>query len=98
MAKKNKNDTLYSISINGDMNRSLEWCDDHWYGTTNGAAFIFAKEQVEKIKAQLKKHFVKKATISDRNGVVEEWSAFAEKSRQKAKKVATKGFKIKIRL
>ena len=94
MTKKDKQEALYSISPHGNTNRSLLWCDDKWYETTPGSAFIFTKEDVERIKTQLPNHYVLNAIIRSKSGEVEEWKAFQKKVAENAENVATNEFDI----
>lgn len=86
--KKTKNTTLYAISIRGNSTHSLTWIDDHWYENKEGMNFVFTKEQVEKAKEQLPKHYILNATITSDSGEVEEWKAFKEKEAERAQKEA----------
>ena len=93
---KNKKEPLYSISPRGSANRSLLWCDEKWYETTHGSTFVFTKDDVERIKTCLPKHFIMKATITSQNGEVEEWKAFQENVAEIAADVATNEFECVI--
>lgn len=94
MAKNKKKETLYAISIRENKNRTLLWCDEKWYENAEGQNFVFTKEQVEKVKEYLPKHFILKATITSENGEVEQWRAFAEKEAEIAQNEATNEFDL----
>ena len=55
---------LYSIKIDKS-GRYVRFCDDCWYETDETELRIFTREQCERIKAQMKNHYVYKVTISD---------------------------------
>ena len=57
---------LYSIKID-KTGRYVKYCDDCWYETCEEEFRFFTKEEAEKIRKQMKNHYVYKVTIS--NGV-----------------------------
>lgn len=61
-------------------NRYLQWIDEHWYGTQQGLAYYFGKDEVEQIKTWLKEScFIYYAEFIYADGTSERWSAFGDK-------------------
>lgn len=73
---------LYSIKVNGS-GRYITYCDDCWYETSEAEFPYFTKEQAEKIRKQLKSHYVYNVTISNGDEVLAE-----EKPKAAAKKAS----------
>ena len=63
------NQKLYSIRID-KTGRYVTYCDKCWYETGEDELRIFTKEQCERIKAQMKNHYVYKLTISDGEEII----------------------------
>lgn len=55
---------LYSIKIN-KTGRYVLYCDEHWYETSSEELRIYTKSECERIKEQMKSHYVYGLTISD---------------------------------
>lgn len=57
-------ENLYSIRIDRS-GRYVRHCDDCWYETSEVELKIFTREQAERIRTQLKNHYVYSVTISN---------------------------------
>lgn len=72
-------DKLYSIKIN-KTGRYVKYCDEHWYETSSEELRLFTKDEAEKIREQMKNHYVYALTISDGTEVLSKECPVAKKT------------------
>ena len=58
---------MYSIKIN-KTGRYVTYCDESWYETTDVEVRLFEESDIERVKRQMRKHYVYDLTVYN-NGV-----------------------------
>lgn len=74
---------LYSVKINNS-GRYVRHCDDCWYETENTELRLFTREQAERIRKQLRNHYVYSVTISNGEETIADESPMKKKAATKA--------------
>lgn len=74
---------LYSVKINAS-GRYVRHCDDCWYETENTELRLFTREQAERIRKQLRNHYVYSVTISNGEETIADEGPMKKKAETKA--------------
>lgn len=72
---------LYSVKINAS-GRYVRHCDDCWYETENTELRLFTREQAERIRKQLRNHYVYSVTISNGDETITDECPIRKKATQ----------------
>ena len=77
METNNNNEKLYAIRIDRVAKFKpkkavyVEWCNNHWYGTTDDPTPKFTYKEVREIADNIKHHYVLKLTVINQEGVLD---------------------------